>query len=94
MFSVFFTIVFIVVVGSKVLPVIFVNASLNSIFNCDYKYESILETITKVKEYKKTDKSSEIHYFGEGQSDKLFFDLLQSEKLWKVSHQKQFRELD
>ncbi len=72
----------------------FNRASLNSIFNCDYKYESILETITKVKEYKKTDKSSEIHYFGEGQSDKLFFDLLQSEKLWKVSHQKQFRELD
>lgn len=76
-------------IGSRQLN----RVTLNSIFNCDYKYESILETITKVKEYKKTDKSSEIHYFGEGQSDKLFFDLLQSEKLWKVSHQKQFKEI-
>ena len=71
----------------------FNRAILNSIFNCDYKYESILETINRVNEYKKIDKSSEIHYFGEGQSDKLFFDLLQSEKLWKVSHQKQFKEI-
>ena len=71
----------------------FNRATLNSIFNCDYKYESILEAIKKVKEYKKIDKSSEIHYFGEGQSDKLFFDLLQSEKLWNVSHQKQFKEI-
>jgi UDP-N-acetylglucosamine 2-epimerase (hydrolysing) len=76
-------------IGSRQLN----RATLNSIFNCDYKYESILETIKIVNEYKKFDKSSEIHYFGEGQSDKLFFKLLESEKLWKVSHQKQFREM-
>jgi UDP-N-acetylglucosamine 2-epimerase (hydrolysing) len=69
------------------------RASLNSIFNCDYKYESILEAIKQVNKYKKIDNSSEIRYFGEGQSDKLFFDLLQSNKLWSVSHQKQFREI-
>lgn len=71
----------------------FNRVTLNSIFNCDYAYTSILEAIKKVDEYKKYDKSSEIRYFGEGQSDKLFFELLQSDKLWKVSHQKQFKEL-
>lgn len=76
-------------IGSRQLN----RATLNSIFNCDYKYESILETIKIVNEYKKFDKSSEIHYFGEGQSDKLFFDLLQSENFWKISHQKQFKEI-
>lgn len=71
----------------------FNRVTLNSIFNCDYSYASILEAIKKVNEYKKYDKSSEIRYFGEGQSDKLFFELLQSDKLWKISHQKQFKEL-
>ena len=71
----------------------FNRASLNSIFNCNYNYESILEAIKNVNQYKKSYKSFEKDYFGEGQSDKLFFELLQSEKLWKVSHQKQFKEI-
>lgn len=69
------------------------RATLDSIFNCNYEYTSILQSIKEVKGYKKTDKPSEKHHFGEGQSDRLFFELLESNKLWQMSHQKQFKEI-
>lgn len=71
----------------------FNRAILNSIYNCDYEYLHILETINKAKKYIKNDKSVGNRYFGEGQSDKLFFKLLESDKLWGVSYQKQFKEI-
>jgi UDP-N-acetylglucosamine 2-epimerase (hydrolysing) len=32
--------------------------------------------------------------FGDGNSDQLFFELLQSDKLWSIRHQKQFQDID
>ena len=71
----------------------FNRALFDSIINCKYEYSSIMQAIEKVNEYKKLGKSFEKRYFGEGQSDKLFFDLLQSGKLWRVKYQKQFKEI-
>jgi len=67
------------------------RASFDSILNCGYEYTEIIETIKEVSNYNKSKKND--YFFGEGQSDKLFFELLESNKLWTLSHQKQFKEL-
>jgi len=65
---------------------------LSSIFHTDYNKASILKTIEKAKQYIHHD-IEEKHYFGEGQSDKLFLNLLNSQNIWNISCQKQFQEL-
>ncbi|MEA1893011.1 MAG: UDP-N-acetylglucosamine 2-epimerase [Campylobacterota bacterium] len=63
-----------------------------SIFHAEYDKKSILQTIEKAKQY--TDNSSEHkNYFGDGTSDKIFLNLLNSENIWTTNCQKQFQEL-
>jgi UDP-N-acetylglucosamine 2-epimerase (hydrolysing) len=73
----------------------FNRAKLDTIFNCAYEKEAILEAIKNVKEIKKetADISKDKYYFGKGRSDKLFLKLLNSEEFWEIDHQKQFQEL-
>ena len=68
---------------------------LDTIFNCSYEKEAILEAIKKVKEIKKEteDIDKEKFHFGKGRSDKLFLKLLNSEEFWNIEHQKQFQEV-
>ena len=65
---------------------------LPSIFHASCDKYSILTTIEKAISYEHYEIKDK-HYFGEGKSDKLFIDLLDSNKLWKTSCQKQFQEL-
>ena len=69
---------------------------LDTIFNCSYEKEAILEAIKKVKEIKKEteDIDKEKFHFGKGRSDKLFLKLLNSEEFWNIEHQKQFQEVN
>jgi len=72
------------------------RAILDTIFNCSYEKEAILEAIKKVKEIKKEteDIDKEKFHFGKGRSDKLFLKLLNSEEFWNIEHQKQFQEVN
>lgn len=63
----------------------------NSIINVSHNKKEILNTITFVlKENLTNTLNSE---FGEGNSNELFLDLLNSESMWKVNCQKQFQDL-
>jgi UDP-N-acetylglucosamine 2-epimerase (hydrolysing) len=64
------------------------RAKIDSIIHCDYKKEDILYAIEKVKNLKLN--KIQKNYFGEGNSDKLFFKIINSNKIWDVSCQKQF----
>ena len=68
------------------------RAKLSSIFHVDYDIKNILNTIerTLTSNHKE---SSENQYFGNGNSDKLFLELLISNKIWDVNCQKQFQSL-
>ncbi|MFT4662685.1 MAG: UDP-N-acetylglucosamine 2-epimerase (hydrolyzing) [Patiriisocius sp.] len=68
------------------------RVSLSSIFHANCDKASILQGIEKAKQYVHDD-VDERHYFGEGRSDKLFLELLDSQKIWKIGHQKQFQDL-
>ena len=68
------------------------RAKLPTVIHADYNRNSILNAIDKVSSIKKIVKKPP-NYFGEGKSDKLFFDLLQSEAIWKTKKQKQFQEI-
>lgn len=65
------------------------RVTLDSVFNCNYDSLSILQTIEKINKYNA--RFSVKSYFGEGNSDELFFNLLESSQFWEISHQKQFK---
>lgn len=71
------------------------RAKLDSIFNCNYDTESILEAIDKTKKFNSNKIKSEEakFYFGKGRSDSLFLKLLHSKEFWNIEHQKQFQEV-
>jgi len=64
------------------------RAKIESIIHCDYKKEDILYAIEEVKNLKLN--KIQKNYFGEGNSDKLFFKIINSNKIWDISCQKQF----
>lgn len=68
------------------------NRSSNSdIINIDYRFEEIMEALIQIKS-KKPEKKTNIE-FGKGESAKSFYNCLMNESLWKIKHQKQFRDL-
>jgi UDP-N-acetylglucosamine 2-epimerase (hydrolysing) len=71
------------------------RAKHETIFNCNYEKEMVLDTINKVEKVikKQTLNEKEKFYFGKGGSDKLFLKLINSEEFWSIQHQKQFQEL-
>lgn len=62
-----------------------------NIINCDYKKESILESIEEIKNKKFLGNANT--EFGDGTSDKQFIELLQTKEFWKITQQKQFLEI-
>ena len=67
------------------------RARLASIFHSGYQSSDITRTIESTKQYKGV-RTSEAHYFGDGNSKQLFIDLLDSGVLWDINCQKQFQE--
>lgn len=63
-----------------------------SVFHTDYTKGNILHAIEHAKKFIRN-VTEDRHYFGEGKSDKLFLELLDSGKLWEIVYQKQFQEL-
>lgn len=72
------------------------RAKLDSIFNCSYEVDDILESTQKALKYKFKVKNlnKDDFHFGKGRSDKLFLELLNSTEFWQISHQKQFQEFN
>ncbi len=62
-----------------------------SIVNVSYDKNKILAVIDNI--HQKKNKALDISEFGKGNSDKLFLDLLTSDKIWEVNCQKQFQDL-
>ncbi|WP_299178388.1 UDP-N-acetylglucosamine 2-epimerase [uncultured Neptuniibacter sp.] len=69
------------------------RVSLKSIINCDYQVASILCAIKEIEALGPSKEAVDSDYFGSGESDKLFFQLLQSSEVWDIEHQKQFQEI-
>ena len=68
------------------------RAKLSSIFHSDYEVLNIHNAINRALSYEKNQQLQEQH-FGNGKSDKLFFELLNSNKIWDTNCQKQFQSL-
>ena len=66
------------------------GANLNSIVNCKYEYKSIIRYINKYSN-KKRFKCS--YFFGLGKSNLKVMKILQSNKIWKIVNQKQFKDI-
>jgi UDP-N-acetylglucosamine 2-epimerase (hydrolysing) len=65
------------------------RANIASIINCGYKSIEILKCIKK----KFFDKKKKTYFFGRGNSKKKISKILNSKKIWKLSNQKQFKDL-
>jgi UDP-N-acetylglucosamine 2-epimerase (hydrolysing) len=63
-----------------------------SIYSCDFKGETIYQLIQKFS--RKPTRYKPTQYFGAGQSDKKFLQILQRGSFWKTSMQKNFLDLD
>ena len=68
------------------------RAKFPSIFHVDYEVQKIHNAIKSALLYQQK-KSFVKHYFGDGNSDKFFLELLKSEEIWRTNCQKQFQSL-
>lgn len=66
---------------------------LSSIVNVECQKQSMVSAIYSLRNKNSIDSSENVCIFGQGSSDKLFIDLLDSGELWVIDHQKQFQEL-
>lgn len=64
-----------------------------SIIHTDYETNSILSAIEELSHKKSKLSEPQELIFGSGNSDKLFFELLNSGVLWKIERQKQLQEV-
>ena len=60
------------------------------VINTNYSKKEISAALKTINNYTVKKQPYE---FGEGNSAKLFLDLLLNENIWKVNHQKQFRDI-
>jgi len=71
------------------------RVKLTSIFHSNYDKKNIIQNIQNIQKYNESKSNLECSYhFGQGKSDKLFLELLNSETLWDISCQKQLQKLD
>ena len=61
-----------------------------NIISIDFQKEIIISAINLVLSFEKIPRDIN---FGDGNSDKKFFELLQKNSFWKISNQKQFKDL-
>lgn len=66
------------------------RAVVSHIINADYEEKSIREALKSIDLQEVLPTNSD---FGVGNSAKLFLETLQNEDLWKLNHQKQFRDI-
>jgi UDP-N-acetylglucosamine 2-epimerase (hydrolysing) len=66
------------------------RANINSIINCGYQFSEIIKCI---KEYVHHRKIKKTFLFGNGNSQKKILKILKSKKIWKLSNQKQFKDI-
>lgn len=66
------------------------RTSSQHIINLDFNKEHILKSIKNILTTTSPNKDFD---FGDGNSDKLFYELLQNENIWQIPHQKQFLDL-
>jgi UDP-N-acetylglucosamine 2-epimerase (hydrolysing) len=64
-----------------------------TIYNCGYDHQQILSVIYRLIKQPKVPRDVKNFDFGNGDSCKLFLDLILSNDLWLINHQKQFQEL-
>jgi UDP-N-acetylglucosamine 2-epimerase (hydrolysing) len=64
------------------------------IINAKYDSLSILRAITKIESQTISHDVHEKHCFGDGNSDKLFKQILDSDVMWEIDCQKQFQEIE
>lgn len=69
------------------------RVKLDSVFHSSYSKCEIMSVIEKVMNFEPSNNFSDQKYFGEGKSDKLFIELMNSEVIWKINCQKQFQEI-
>jgi UDP-N-acetylglucosamine 2-epimerase (hydrolysing) len=69
------------------------RVNLSSIVNVEYQKQAIVSAIHSLPNKNSIGSSEGECSFGQGNSDKLFIELLDSGKLWLIDHQKQFQEL-
>jgi len=62
----------------------------SDIINVDYNTNSIKEALASIDFHKVLPSQND---FGNGNSAELFLQFLKNEDIWKINHQKQFREL-
>lgn len=68
------------------------NRSLNAdIINVDYQKQNILNALRSISEHKLSLSDND---FGKGDSAELFLNSLLSTKIWEISHQKQFKNIN
>ena len=66
------------------------NRAFNAdIINVDYSEESILKALISIDSHKIQNSNSD---FGKGNSAQLFLESLNNSNVWKINHQKQFRD--
>lgn len=63
----------------------------NSVFNSDFNEESIINLISQVSKLNITFKPTK--YFGSGQSNYKFLDIMSDTKIWNISIQKKFQDI-
>jgi len=64
------------------------RANIDTILHCSYEKKDILKAIKEINNLKTEQK--DINYFGKGNSDKMFLEILKSDGVWNISCQKQF----
>ena len=67
------------------------RAMRSEIINTNYTKKEISAALKKIDNYKQITKKP--NEFGKGNSAKLFIELLSDKKIWKLNHQKQFRDI-
>lgn len=66
------------------------NRSVNAdIINVDYQSETISEALSTIKSHTTTLQNTD---FGDGKSTALFLNSIKSNDIWKINHQKQFKD--
>ena len=69
------------------------RANVCSVINVNYSSAEIVSSINNLSNKYWKDTGFTACDYGKGNSDQLFIELLDSGKLWSISHQKQFQEL-
>ncbi len=69
------------------------RARLESIFHSSYESEDIVKKINMAEMYNSSNQENN-HHFGDGNSDKRFINILNSDEFWNVEKQKQFQDFN